>query len=63
MQLTVNGQERQVDDDTTIADIVGARGRGVAVAVNQEVVPRSGWQQAALQEGDHVEIVEVHQGG
>ena len=63
MQLTVNGEVRELADSATVADVLGERRRGVAVAVNREVVPRSAWPVAALHDGDHVEIVEVRQGG
>ena len=37
--------------------------RGVAVAVNGEVVPRSSWHETELSDGDEVEIVHAVQGG
>lgn len=40
-----------------------AEARGIAVAVNGEVVPRSRWRQRALAPGDEVEVVEAVQGG
>ncbi len=40
-----------------------ARARGIAVAVNAEVVPRSRWGDWALSPGDEVEVVEAVQGG
>ncbi len=36
---------------------------GVAVAVNQEVIPRSQWSQTALKPGDRVELIRAVQGG
>lgn len=63
MNLTVNGDDRQVADLATVADLVGEGAKGVAVAVNEEVVPRSLWPAAALHEGDRIEILEAHQGG
>jgi sulfur carrier protein len=63
MQLSVNGEERQLPEGTTVSDVLGDRTRGVAVAVNREVVPRSAWSDAVLNDGDRVEILEAHQGG
>ena len=63
MQLTINGEVRDLADNATVAEVLGDRRRGVAVAVNREVVPRSAWSSAALHDGDHIEIVEVRQGG
>jgi sulfur carrier protein len=40
-----------------------ASGRGVAVAVNGEVVPRAAWAGTALRDGDRVEVLSATQGG
>jgi sulfur carrier protein len=37
--------------------------RGVAVAVDGEVVPRAEWESRALSEGENVEVVRAVQGG
>jgi sulfur carrier protein len=37
--------------------------RGVAVALNGEVVPRAAWRDTPLKPGDSVEIVRARQGG
>jgi sulfur carrier protein len=37
--------------------------RGVAVAVNGEVVPRGGWETLAIPEGARVEVLTAMQGG
>ncbi len=41
----------------------GPDSRGVAVAVNGEVVPRAKWQGTQLEERDSIELVEPVQGG
>ena len=43
-------------------DLPGA-GRGVAVAVDAEVVPRGQWDATQLHEGARVEILRAIQGG
>jgi sulfur carrier protein len=66
VEVAVNGEERELTDGSTVADAVAAvteRTRGVAVAVNGEVVPRSRWAQAALSAGDRVEVLTAVQGG
>ena len=63
MRVTVNGEDQHLADEATVADVVGARVRGVAVAVNDEVVPRSLWRGTALHDGDRVEVLEPQQGG
>jgi sulfur carrier protein len=64
--LTVNGEDRLADDGvtvTTLVDTLGRNTRGMAVAVNEEVVPRSAWPTVELRDGDRVEILVAVQGG
>jgi sulfur carrier protein len=66
MRVTVNGTPRPVTGELTVADLVGEltpHRRGVAVAVNGEVVPRAGWAAATLRDGDRVEVLTAAQGG
>jgi sulfur carrier protein len=63
---TVNGVTTDLAPGTTVADLVADRcpsPRGVAVAVNGEVVPRSAWEATAVATGDDVEIVTAAAGG
>lgn len=65
MKVTVNDEEMQVDDDATVTDLLlrlGLPAKGVAVAVNAVVVPRSRWQ-TAVPDGAHIEVVTAVQGG
>ena len=62
----MNGGPDHVPDGTTVDDVVVRLGRGksgLAVAVNDEVVPRSRWASTALQAGDRVEVLTAAQGG
>ena len=65
MKIVLNGEERSVDDGTTVAQIAhsiaGHGGRGIAVAVNGEVTPRGAWD-AVLHDRDRVEILAATQG-
>jgi sulfur carrier protein len=66
MTVTVNGERRELDEGTTVAALVaglGTGGRGVAVAVNQEIVSRSRWEGTPLSPGDRVEVLGAAQGG
>jgi sulfur carrier protein len=68
MIVTVNGQPRELPAGTTVAGVVAAlpgapEGRGVAVALDGEVVPRGEWPRAELAEGARVEVVVAVQGG
>jgi sulfur carrier protein len=68
VKISVNGEVEEVADDATVASIVNARiahgdPRGVAVAVNGEVVPRGEWPAVGLTGGDRVEILRAIGGG
>jgi sulfur carrier protein len=66
VRLMINGTARAVDELTDLADLVAQltrAPRGVAVAVNGEVVPRSGWAAVELRDGDKVEVLTAAQGG
>ncbi|GAB3350243.1 sulfur carrier protein ThiS [Modestobacter lapidis] len=66
MQVTVNGAAAEVADDATVAELVAAHSTGhdrVAVALNGDVVPRTGWAQTPLTAGDSVEVLAPTAGG
>ena len=67
MTITFNG-EVVAAAAATVADLLALRlddrrPRGVAVAVNEEVVPRADWPRWPLADGDVVEVVTAVQGG
>jgi sulfur carrier protein len=64
--LTVNGAPAVLEPDATVATVVDGLGRdprGVAVAVNEDVVPRGSWSSTRLRDGDRVEVLRAAQGG
>jgi sulfur carrier protein len=66
MTLTVNGDQRDFPPGTTLDALVTAlvpSARGVAAAVNGEVVPRRAWPDTTLADGAVVEVVTAVQGG
>jgi sulfur carrier protein len=69
MRVKLNGESRELAEGATVADLVersglaAARRRGIAVAVDAEVVPRSEWESTQLNEGQAVELVSAIQGG
>jgi len=68
MKVLLNGADAELDAGATVRtaldslDLPGA-GRGVAVAVDAEVVPRGQWDSTELHEGARVEILRAIQGG
>jgi sulfur carrier protein len=68
MKVVLNGKEAEVPERASVADAVALSGaaeteRGVAVAVEGEVVPRARWRDRVLAEGESVEVVHAVQGG
>jgi thiazole synthase len=68
MRIELNGEPRELPAGATLADAVresGAEreGRGVAVALDGEVVPRAEWASTGLAEGHSVEVLAAIQGG
>jgi sulfur carrier protein len=68
MTIWVNGEERDLAPGATVAQVVEASGlpadgRGIAAAVDGEVVPRARWQETLLTDGQRVEVVQAVQGG
>jgi sulfur carrier protein len=66
VKLHVNGKPLELAQGATVADVVGTLGcgpRGVAVAVNSELVRRDEWPTAELAEGDSVEVLHAVAGG
>jgi len=68
MRIELNGQAHELPDASTLAAAVRATGagegaRGLAVALDGEVVPRSEWERTPLREGQAVEVLAAIQGG
>ena len=66
-RIRVNGHDMLLGA-ATVADFlaqqaVEIRPRGIAIALNGSVVPRSAWAVTALKPGDNIEIVRAMQGG
>jgi sulfur carrier protein len=65
VKVMVNDEELEVEEDTTVSALLSTLGfpeRGVAVAVNWTVLPRSQWN-SAVPDGARVEVVTAVQGG
>ena len=68
MTIVLNGEPRELAPGTTVSALLAALempagGRGVAVAVDAEVVPRGQWETTELDEGARVEVLRAIQGG
>jgi sulfur carrier protein len=76
MEITINGQSKQVPADYSLGQLVSelflpgtgtvpAQGtpKGVAVAINQSVIPKSDWPSRRLSPNDHITLITATQGG
>jgi thiamine biosynthesis protein ThiS len=66
MTLTINGEARQFENLSTLADLIealGLKGDRVAVELNHNIVPRPNWPATSLKDGDKLEIVHFVGGG
>lgn len=65
--LILNGDSRELPVGSTLHDVLAILGydspRGVAVAVDGNVVPRSRWEGFELNSGMRVEVLRAVQGG
>jgi sulfur carrier protein len=66
--MIVNGQSAEIQPGETVASVLDRLGlsldaRGVAVAVDGEVVPRAVWPSFALDADARVELLTAMQGG
>jgi sulfur carrier protein len=68
VNVVLNGERAELPDGATVADAVAASGaaedgRGVAAALDGEVVPRGAWEATTVAEGARVEVLRAVQGG
>ena len=68
MNVTVNGESHELPHtELRVVDLLDhlelETRSGMAIAVNDSVVPRSRWSERSLADGDRVEIVRATQGG
>jgi sulfur carrier protein len=66
--VVVNGEVHELAPGTTVRDLLEALDvaggeRGVAIAVDAEVVPRGEWDTTELDDGARVEVLRAIQGG
>ena len=68
MKIYLNGEELDVPDGATIADLVqkvvaDPQARGIAVALDDDVAGRGAWSSTVIAAGQRVEILHASQGG
>ncbi len=67
MEVTVNQQKYHLETACSVAGmlaaVLGETPKGIAVAVNQNIVPRTIWTDHMLKQGDQVMLIKATQGG
>lgn len=67
MEVQVNHQLQQTEEGASLSQLLNKLGfeesRGLAVAINNEVVPKKLWNDHALRPNDNITIIRATQGG
>ncbi len=66
MELVVNGKTQSVPDQLRMSELVqllGLPDTGVAVAVNDHVIPKGRWAETSLEPMQRIEVLTAVQGG
>lgn len=66
MNIKVNGEIRSVEEGSTLGVLIRSLGleeKVMAAALNMEIVKQEKWDEAALKEGDSVELLDFVGGG
>jgi sulfur carrier protein len=66
MNILLNGEQKEITDVRTVADLLDSLGIGrerVAVEINLDIVPRARHAEHAINDGDRIEIVQFVGGG
>lgn len=66
MQITINDEVHEIEEAVTLQQLLEQlclQPRGMAVAVNQQVIAREGWQGYQLKENDAVFVIRATHGG
>ncbi len=66
MEITLNNSSQEVTEHTTLYAIVYShlsdKQKGIAVAVNDTVIPKANWERYILQSNDSILIIKATQG-
>jgi sulfur carrier protein len=66
MDIVLNGEPTAVPEGATVASALSTLDlpeRGIAVALDREVIPRGEWERTTLGDGARLEVVRAVQGG
>ncbi|NPD93056.1 sulfur carrier protein ThiS [Xylanibacter muris] len=66
MNVKINNETANLNEGTTVATLAGSRNlpeRGIAIAINNEMVPRGEWAVRKICDGDDIVILKAFCGG
>lgn len=66
MEINLNNKPKEIPVNTTVAELLSSLGyntKGIAVAVNNQITPRTSWDSTSLHPGDNVVIIKAAYGG
>lgn len=67
MQITINNHAYTFDEETTLENAVDSlqleEKKGIALALNEEIIPRSEWNKTTLFDEDKIIIIGAVAGG
>ena len=66
INIVVNGNKHRVEDKSYLDEFLHEflkEAKGVAVAMNQQVIPKSQWSECILKDNDELVIIKAVQGG
>ncbi|HEY8691042.1 MAG TPA: sulfur carrier protein ThiS [Chitinophagaceae bacterium] len=67
MEIIFNNHPQQIQEQTSVQiilnNLIGEKQKGIAVAVNETVVPQAQWNSYILKQNDDVLVIKATQGG
>ena len=67
MDITLNDKPHSISENTSLYDVafsqLGDKQKGVAIAVNDSVIPKLNWEKYIIQSNDNILIIKATQGG
>ena len=67
MTIQLNNQTFEIEAQTVLSDFVfqqlGEKQNGIAVAINDRVIPKNSWSEFTISENDAILIIKATQGG
>ena len=64
--IYINNKQQEVEESQSVKKLLEdlqLQRKGIAVALNEIVIPKCDWKEQIVQEGDHLTIVRAVQGG